>query len=74
MIADHHSGYISWEEFVQNQQQLDANAMCDGEGERRCQSRCCVVVRPAALRAVRKETAGGLQRQQRPRAAVYLSW
>ena len=25
-------GVISWEEFVQNQQQLDANAMCDGEG------------------------------------------
>src|SRR2546426_4472201 len=32
LITDHHSGYISWEEFVQNQQQLDANAMCAGEG------------------------------------------
>src|SRR6266567_9077432 len=32
LIADHHSGYISGEEFVQNQQQLDANTMCDGEG------------------------------------------
>jgi|1186.fasta_scaffold03285_5 DNA invertase Pin-like site-specific DNA recombinase len=33
LITDHHSGYISWEEYVQNQQQIDANAMCgDGEG------------------------------------------
>jgi hypothetical protein len=32
LITDHHSGYISWE-YVQNQQQIDANAMCgDGEG------------------------------------------
>jgi DNA invertase Pin-like site-specific DNA recombinase len=32
LIPDHHSGYISWEEFVQNQQQLEANSMCsDGE-------------------------------------------
>jgi hypothetical protein len=32
LITDHHSGYISWEEYVQNQQQLDSNAMC-GAGE-----------------------------------------
>jgi len=33
LLTDHHSGYISWEEYVQNQQQIDANAMCgDGEG------------------------------------------
>ena len=33
LITDHHSGYISWEEYVHNQQQLDANAMCgDQEG------------------------------------------
>ena len=32
LIADHHSGYISWEEYVQNQHQLDSNALC-GDGE-----------------------------------------
>lgn len=33
LIKEHHSGYISWEEYVQNQHQLDSNAMCgDGEG------------------------------------------
>lgn len=33
LITDHHSGYISWEEYLQNQQQLDANSMCgDREG------------------------------------------
>ena len=33
LITDHHSGYISWEEYVQNQHQLDSNVMCgDGQG------------------------------------------
>ncbi len=33
LLAEHHSGYISWEEYLENQRRLEANvAWSDGEG------------------------------------------
>ena len=33
MLVDHHPGYISWEEYVENQKRLEANvAFAGGEG------------------------------------------
>jgi DNA invertase Pin-like site-specific DNA recombinase len=33
LLIDHHSGYISWEEYMENQRRLEANVACsDGEG------------------------------------------
>ena len=33
LLVDHHSGYISWEEYLENQRRLEANvAWADGEG------------------------------------------
>ena len=30
LLVDHHSGYISWEEYVENQKRLEANVACTG--------------------------------------------
>jgi DNA invertase Pin-like site-specific DNA recombinase len=32
LLLDHHSGYISWEKYLENQQRLEANVAWDGEG------------------------------------------
>jgi len=32
LIVDHHPGYISWEEYVENRRRLEANVVADSEG------------------------------------------
>lgn len=60
LLVGQHPGYISWEEYLQNQTRLEANvSWSDGEG-RSCEGGCRSPIGIAALRFLWKETTGGL--------------
>jgi hypothetical protein len=78
-IPDHHEGYITWEEFMRNQQQIRANAgwnarMGSANGAVRKRSR--IADRTTALRSLWTRTPGLLHSQQAPWlvAALLVRW
>ena len=73
-LLDHHPGYISWEEYLENQKRLEANVAWSGsEGSGAAKLGSRFVIRLTALRSMWQENASCLQRHQWPRSTICLS-
>ena len=78
-IPDHHEGYITWEEFMRNQQQIRSNAGWNarmGSANGAVEKRSRIAGRTAALRSLWTRTPGLLYPQQAtwPVAALLVCW
>jgi len=61
LLIDHHPGYISWKEYLENQQRMEANvASYEGESSGAAKLGAALLSGLLRLRSLRQETASGL--------------
>ena len=65
LITEHHPGYVPWEQYLETQQRLLANARPTGQGGGAAREGSASVAGPGAVRKVRTQDEGEVLRPER---------